>query len=515
MPTLTDCSLVLHLFAPVTGPRRTQALDVLREVWRVCTETLDMREPVPAAGVPADPPPDRATGPGPVAARRRAGSGVFDVFWMREHDVECVSLAMSSPAGVESAWRELHAGWVAATAHLSTGSLLGTVEIFSARTVEIEPVPAGEAGVAVATGAHLPGDPPTAHHTAGFATADGIAVWGVEPVEPSAVRRLVAIAPNGADLALSGLIWTRGTPTLAPLTRYLLHRTKVDYELRIWQEANITDLRQRADATVRAVLTQISTATDSISDAELRARQRNLTTMQTDERGLVETTALVRTMRQTVRIAAENMRMYRTHIQRSAAVSRQTGADDLFTRDRHLVMWFHQQLDHEAAYLSALHDRVHHAGTLLDRELSARQTRLDDAERKRQERFGLLQTAIVGTVLMCLTAIQSLGYQIPLPGPAKPAVVAALGAATFWLSTAAVRLALHGSQHQSTALRWLERVAAGSFAATVVWLLISWTTAVVDRNPVPPGLTVSAAAAAFIATVAGVAVWQPSRRPSP
>ena len=98
------------------------------------------------------------------------------------------------------------------------------------------------------------------------------------------------------------------------------------------------------------------------------------------------------------------------------------------------------------------------------------QQRQEDA-RERQERFNLLQTAIISAVVLGLTAVQALGYQLPLPGPLKPPVIAALGAIALLLATIVVRLALSSGRRL---LAWPSYMAAGLTFAALAWLAVAW-----------------------------------------
>lgn len=70
---------------------------------------------------------------------------------------------------------------------------------------------------------------------------------------------------------------------------------------------------------------------------------------------------------------------------------------------------------------------------------------------------------------MCLTAVQSLGYQIPLAPAVQPAVVATLGAVALLTSLIVLRLAVP-YRSWSGALVW---VGAGVVGAAMGWTVVT------------------------------------------
>ena len=138
--------------------------------------------------------------------------------------------------------------------------------------------------------------------------------------------------------------------------------------------------------------------------------------------------------------------------------------------DRALADWFAQQLDDDALYLEAAGERTRDVAavttTVVQHHLQQRQ---EDA-RRRQERFNLLQAAIIGAVIVGLTAFPALGYQLPVPGPVKArhrrprcdSAAAGLDcpAAHAILRPPAAGLASHA--------------AAGLTVAALTWLAVAW-----------------------------------------
>jgi hypothetical protein len=324
----------------------------------------------------------------------------------------------------------------------------------------------------------------------GVAVHGGLALWLVPSTDDGRTRRLLVLAPESADPVLSDLVWTRGQPVLGTLTRYHLHYFKLAYQVRVWRAADLVELRNRSEALLHEALSTVDTAT--AHQARLRELQRRLTTLQADEHGLAVTATNVEIMHRTVTIAVANMMTHRRRLIDSAD-------GDPFARDATQAIWFEQQLDNDLAYLRLTRDRVHHSAALIDRELRTRSERLRDASRVRQERFALLQTAIISVVIMCLTAIQALGYQIPLPDPAKPAAIATLGAITLWLSTIAIALA---QTHSSATVGWLQDITVGLVAASGAWLVGSLVSHSVTGGAAASVVTMTISGLTFAVTTA-------------
>jgi hypothetical protein len=105
------------------------------------------------------------------------------------------------------------------------------------------------------------------------------------------------------------------------------------------------------------------------------------------------------------------------------------------------------------------------ADQMLQRHLQEDRERLN----RRQERFNLGLTGVVGSLLMVLAAIQSLQYTVPLPPPVTPAVVATLGAAALLASMLVLRAAVPRARW-SLGLVW---AATGLVAAAATWVAVS------------------------------------------
>jgi membrane associated rhomboid family serine protease len=120
-------------------------------------------------------------------------------------------------------------------------------------------------------------------------------------------------------------------------------------------------------------------------------------------------------------------------------------------------------------YLGAASERAGQVAALTDQMFQSRVQEARDRLQRRQERFNLGLTGLIGAILMVLAAIQSLSYAVPLPQLVKPAVVAALGAFALLASLLVLRAAV---PERAWSLG-LVFVGVGLVAATATWVAVS------------------------------------------
>jgi len=476
MTMTSENALVTHLFAARTGPRAADAAAELRRVWQACGDAWGMSEPVARTGLPAVPPADEAA-IGSLAARHAPDKdgGLREAIWVQDHDITCVSIAFAE-SGVS--WEQLADQWTAVVGTFGPGTLLGTVQAFT--------------GVTVPDGTDV--------RTVGKArTLTGVDIWRLGEPDDDGPDRLLALV--GPDAAVSSLIWTAGQSGWAPLTRYLLHAAKLRYEVRVWREQRVHRVREEIDEAVAGLRPVLLDATGvrGLSDAKLAAAEQKLDLLNAGEAGLVDVTAQVHTMLRTVRIAQANMRAHATRI----AGPVDPGRHDLFTSDLAQAEWFEQQLDDDAAYLTAARDRATHLARAADRELRRRRDELREQSARRQEQVTLLQTAVLGGALFCLAAVQAFGYRIPVPAAVTPAVIALISSGAFYLYG---RLAGAG-----TVAGVLRAVAVGGCAGSAVWLVLAATPSFLGVGGSFRGNLITLASLAAGVLAAALARWTERR----
>jgi hypothetical protein len=468
-PLLHGSEFVVHLFVATDGPQHDVDYRYLLNLWHRCCDRFGITNDV--LGYDRKPPADPESPPGPggmLAARISPGPGTHQVVLRRLYDVFCLAV-LRAPAPAEGlGWLELEAEWSAVLGQ-PTGGVIGSGRILQARLADPAGVPAADAALASVVRAAIPAaQAPEGWWNGGTARGTApsgpFAVWEAsdQPASPTtwegrAHRRIVVIAPADRDAELSAWTWSRGDPEMTPFARYLLHAAKARYELRVRESGHqgFRQLREKTDEAVGTLLRIIVDAAQSGRDPDrsaLTTASVRLVGLQAGELGLVDRATRLREMRRTVQIAAANLASYARHDQSSS----------LFADDKALVSWLDRQLDHDATYLEAARDRTRDVVALTDHLVQR-------GLQRRQERFALGLTGVVGAILMVLAAIQSLQYQVPIPKPVQPAVVSGLGAFALLVSLVILRVAV--PQRKWT---WLAACAGGALlGATVAWIVVA------------------------------------------
>ncbi|MGR3931907.1 CATRA conflict system CASPASE/TPR repeat-associated protein [Streptomyces sp. BRA346] len=505
MVTLTDQSLVVHLFVATTGPRRSASYRRLREVWAACGPHLGMTHSVAATGLPDTLPEELGELPaaGAVAARRDR-AGLAQAVLRRHHDLLCLSVALSPAAGEQGAWDawdrrwtgvagadgDPEREWVVGEARLfvayreATGAAaVGARELTEAIRAEL-PLPLGP-GVAVARPAVT------------LWEATGESDTGDSTTRPS--RRFVAVADDDGDGPRDTelWLWSQGGGAPPPFARYLADAAKLRYEMRV-HAAHDSDLASPAGAVVDGALAALdgrSPDDDTGDDGQAHDRGEELARWRTrllsltaGSTGLTQWITRLREMRTTVHIAESNMRAQRD------AAGVPEGGHGPFAEDLALAAWFVQRLSDGLVYLEADRERARDALTALTVEAEhALQLRREMTQR--QSKVNLLQSAFLGAVLMVLAAIQSFAYEVPfLPPPAVPALIALLGALALLLATLVLWLA---TPPESRAPARLGSLLAGLVGATAGWLASAVAVHAATGRATPTVLTWAVALPAF------------------
>ncbi|HET9253719.1 MAG TPA: CATRA conflict system CASPASE/TPR repeat-associated protein [Pseudonocardiaceae bacterium] len=502
-PALQASALVVHVFIAVNGEHRAEDHRYLLAVWRACGSALGMTEEIAVTGTAADPPGgwDSPMGEsGLLAVRSRPGPGVHQVVLRREHDTFCVSV-MREPAPAEGiSWAQLDRQWSDVAGKVSPG-VIGTARLYLARLAGAG-APTPDGALAVVVRSACPADPAAAADwwERGVTVPEGFAVWEASsPADGRDLRKIIVVAAADRDPELSAWAWISRDRSLPPFGRYLLHAAKLRYQRRVWGAGQgFRELRQEADVTVRRLLSMLTPRARSPqrwrepAPAELVEASHELASLQARALGLVDSSTRLREMRRTVVIAAANM----------TALSDDANLGGLFADDRALAGWLGEQLDDDATYLEAAQERVRQVSALTDQLVQRGQQR-------RQERFNLGLTGVIGAILMSLAAIQSLSYSVPLPPPVKPAVVTALGAVALLASLVVLRFAVPDR-------RWplaLVHAGFGLLAASLGWIVVSALT--LGRRSERWTWLISGAAFVVAVAVAAGLTWIRRRRRAP
>lgn len=467
---LADRALVVHLFT------LEDAYPHLRSTWQAGATGLGMTRWIAALGLPDDLPADPAALPrlGAVAARQ-SEDGRRQAIVRRTHGALILSLVL-----LDDDWAAAESAWAAA---VETGEdwVLGEARIFAAAGPSDALAALGAAwrlGSAVTVGGHT-----TAAEVAGRS-------------DDRRLRRIVAVSDPLRSAESDAWLWSRGDDLLPPFAAYLLHLAKIRHQLRVRerydQDVHVDQVSREADAAARDARRALVSPGPLSDLLDVRAV---LAARTTGPAGLAEVRTRLSDMRRTVEIAVSNAR---------APV-----ATGLFADDLGLAEWFAQRLDDDVHYLETAAERVRDTlaalSASIDGALEKRREQLraeDAAHTLRRERLNLLQTAVIGSALMVLAAIQAFQYRPPVPRSVVPPVVAALGGATLLLATLALWVR---SDHP--ALAWTGRVTAGLTGAGLAWLAAAVVAHLATGHPAAPAVTLPLAGASF---AAGVLLLRPA-----
>ncbi|MEW2352996.1 CATRA conflict system CASPASE/TPR repeat-associated protein [Spirillospora sp. NPDC029432] len=372
--------LVVHVFVARSGPAAQEHAERLDHLWSALGSRLGMTVETNGA----------------VSVREAPEEPLRQAVLRDAHDVRCLSVALTG-----GTWRELAELWEGCAGELDW--VLGECRLF----VDYEhgqPTPRLTRGVLSA----LPG----AEREYRFTRADRFALWetGLRDGDARRLRVFAVVAHVERERDLDAWLWSSGDDRMSPLARFLMHAAKVRFQLRVYAEGRVfRQARQRVDDQAARVVA-------ALEDDGLLAAHRELMNHQVAPDGLIWTMTRLRDMVRTVEIARYNMRA--TPLE-----------DDLALAD-----WFRLRIEDDLGYADAARERAREIGAITDLVIRERlQARAETSER-RWGRFGVLETAVIGTLLMMLAAVQSLDYKVPVGDAAKPYIVAALGTVAFLLT---------------------------------------------------------------------------------
>jgi hypothetical protein len=231
----------------------------------------------------------------------------------------------------------------------------------------------------------------------------------------------------------------------------------------------------------------------------LSSPRQRLLTLIVGSGSLTQQVIDLKEMRQTIEIAATNMKT-----ETAAWASATTSPDGLFAEDLAVAHWFGHRLSYAITYLELDRERARDTLTALTVQAEAAiQDRREALQRReaqlqqKQNKVTLLQTAILGALLMMLTAIRAFNYKVRFLTPsAVPALISLLGALALWLAALVLFMLTPGER------RWQQQlggVCGGLVAATTGWLVTTITAKHATGRTAAAPLTWTVVAMAFAA----------------
>lgn len=401
-----------------------------------------------------------------LAARQEAVPGGFhQALVYRLYDTVGVSV-LQAPNDDAITWNDLHDSWADEIDALAGSGILGTVTLYLGLWPDRERgrLHSMSSAMPGAIGRELRSLSPAGQDVdwSGFwcRPADGLLVWELPARDGAAVplaRRLLAIACESDEETLDRWLWMGDVPGLPPFTRYLLHAAKLRYQYAVLKEA-LPTLRDTMDAT-NAKCAELAGLLDDdmVAIDRLLAADRTLSRLQTDQRGLITLATDIRDMACTVGIAQDNMD--------ATLDERHTCAPGGPTdNDRQSARWMREQLRAEETYLVSAQTKATEIARITG-------VAVDSRLRQRRDNLTLLQSTLLGSVLMALASIQSLQYRVPLPGPLIAPLICVLSTGALVLPSAILHWPRGGVE--SGPWRWADVLFSALLGGSLGWLAVA------------------------------------------
>ena len=251
---LTAPALLAWAFLAAEDPFAGEGWQRLRTLWSELGTRFGMGQAIPAldvpAGLSAGPPADRPARR-LLAAVESVQAGVWQAALRLDDRIWCLSAMLAPPRSEDGAdtaevWARLRDAWPGigdGPGHL--GETLAFLGLY----------PDG-AGVSEVTAAALQAVPPPA--PLGWSgrrdllplpgTAGPLCCWetGTDRDDGRPRRRLLLLAPRAGESAADELTWTTGDGELPPLGRHLLTASALRYQVRVFDEGEVSRRLRRA-----------------------------------------------------------------------------------------------------------------------------------------------------------------------------------------------------------------------------------------------------------------------------
>jgi hypothetical protein len=394
-----------------------------------------------------------------VATRRRPSiDETFEAFAFVAHDVfgSVVTLSPNKVDDKPETFRDLYRQWTEALGRAEVPrSILGETLVFRAHVA----------------GGFDPEEPTVVFESArealrcadleiwdvGYVTTSGFVLWEGPVSKGRRVVLVVADAGDAPERELDRWLWWRDDGGFIPFGRYLASASKLYFET-----AEFYDFRHNHEAARRALECEVTSVFRAHSDLEINdtagidellEAQRKVLNLQGGESGFVDSAARLRELRNTVRVAAYNMK---TNVPTPRQESIETD-ESLFGRDRQRARWLEEQIETDLEYAQAALERANGAQALTALHLE----QATEQHHRFQERISQVQAITAGVLLGAITVVQW--------GPQRRDLAVPL-ALTYGAFILAFPLTVaHWSRHFSM----LDRIAVVVFTGFASWLVVA------------------------------------------
>ncbi|MFF2101144.1 CATRA conflict system CASPASE/TPR repeat-associated protein [Streptomyces sp. NPDC058202] len=495
---MRSAALIVHVFVDrgrvnTSGSASRLFLD---RVWEACGR-LGLSQPVAGLGVPdtLPMPIPRAVGFRLLATRERSGAGcdLAQAMAYCAGDVVGVTLFLAPEPSLT--WAALENSWIRSCPGVFSADLpdgvLGTTRIYRALTDG--PVVGDPATTALerrvrrslprARGGRTVLE--RARTTNGFLLWEGAGPTNADGVVDGRHRRLVVLAPATREDQLDAWLWSRGVPELVPMTRYLRHAAALHHQAAIYRaDGSLRAVRQVVDEAVDALTRAQSVPPGTVSLEQLQAGASRLAGIQVASTGLITTLTRLRMMQRGAQVAEHNMKAA-LGLAVLGSQSDPGASEQLLSHDRRVIAWLIDALDDEMLFLQAARER---AETVTQAIGGVVQGRLH----KHQQQLVQLQTAVIGALVMALTAAQSLDYRPPVTSMLQAPLIGVLASLALCLPGAVLRWS---RAVDSLPLRGFDMTALMALGAASGWMVAAATSVAAGNRHGLTGWSVLGAAA--------------------
>ncbi|MGV9949005.1 CATRA conflict system CASPASE/TPR repeat-associated protein [Rhodococcus aetherivorans] len=375
------------------------------------------------------------------------------------HDVAAVIFCLRSAVNSDKkdAWISLSGAWREAVGEDIPGVVFGSVQIFTG-VVDQPPHPLRGAGDLACEAEDLArevlGVDPHSGLELSSLIEPGIAFWNMEMPWGRAV---VMLAEPDAATTMNEWCWvTPNDDDIGQLVRYFMHASKLRFEFGVFQNdiAALREKQRQLDDGLEELFELHQRLEESSALAsELINAQSRLVRDQSGATGLLISITHLRDLRQTVEIAAHNLRAYEPKPLADGPASMSPFAHDLAFAE-----WLKGRIGHEISYLESCRERVVEAQELTDLRLR----QLAAAHSRTANWLTVLQTSVLGALLAVFGVASALNPPFSVSTSVRNALLALVAAFALMLPPLAVRW--------TNGYGWQELIAVAILGATVGWM---------------------------------------------